>query len=174
MSDLNKLLVHVPSSLCDDFRNKYIKDGANRDKSYDSKVVFLEDTKEIFTKGKIYGNNDLVGTLPEGATSTNIVDYINEKINNANHEIIGNSNNSYKGFLPNAVNVDNSSYTLWAVKDYADYVGENVEKNIPKIYGGNGIKVVSATVDGKKQYTISNYHKVFHYEGHQTELIYLP
>ena len=41
MSDLNKLLVHVPSSLCDDFRAKYIVDGANRDKSYDNKVVFL-------------------------------------------------------------------------------------------------------------------------------------
>ena len=89
MANLNKLLVHVPSSLCEDFRNKYIKDGANRDKSYDNKIVFLEDTKEIFTKGEIYGINvedfnalkELVGTIPSegGTTSTNIVDYINKK-----------------------------------------------------------------------------------------------
>lgn len=96
MANLNKLLVHVPSSLCEDFRNKYIKDGANRDKSYDSKVVFLEDTKEIFTKGEIYGINvedfnalkKLIGTIPSGPSGTkyeNIVDYIKEEINNANH-----------------------------------------------------------------------------------------
>ena len=120
MANLNKLLVHVPSSLCDDFRNKYIKDGANRDKSYDSKVVFLEDTKEIFTKGKIYGINiedfnalkKLVSTLPEG--TTDIVDYINEKINNANH-IHSVSTKSGENLI--AVDTKNKAVTVSSTKD---------------------------------------------------------
>ena len=90
MANLNKLLVHVPSALCDGFKTKYVN---GTDRSYDNKVVFLEKTQEIFTKGKIYGTNiqdfnalkTLVGTIPAGATSTNIVDYINEKINSADH-----------------------------------------------------------------------------------------
>ena len=90
MANLNKLLVHVPSNLCDGFKTKYVN---GTDRSYDNKVVFLEKTQEIFAKGKIYGTNiqdfnalkTLVGTIPAGATSTNVVDYINEKINNADH-----------------------------------------------------------------------------------------
>lgn len=90
MAKLNKLLVHVPSNLCDGFKTKYVN---GTDRSYDNKVVFLEKTQEIFTQGKIYGTNiqdfnalkTLVGTIPAGATSTNVVDYINEKINSADH-----------------------------------------------------------------------------------------
>ena len=52
MAILNKILVHVPSNLCDGFKAKYI-DGS--DTSYDDKVVFLEKTQEIFSKGKLYG-----------------------------------------------------------------------------------------------------------------------
>ena len=93
MAALNKILVHVPSNLCDGFKTKYITATTNRDTSYDNKVVFLEKTQEIFTKGKLYGTNigdfndikALVGTIPSGATSTNIIDYINEKINSADH-----------------------------------------------------------------------------------------
>lgn len=90
MAILNKLLVHVPSNLCDGFKTKYVN---GTDRSYDNKVVFLEKTQEIFTKGKLYGTNiqdftalkNLVGEIPSGAASTNIVDYINEKINSADH-----------------------------------------------------------------------------------------
>ena len=93
MAILNKLLVHVPSNLCDGFKTKYVTATTNRNTSYDNKVVFLEKTQEIFTKGKLYGTNigdfndlkALVGTIPSGATSTNIIDYINEKINSADH-----------------------------------------------------------------------------------------
>ena len=93
MATLNKILVHVPSNLCDVFKTKYVTATTNRDTSYDNKVVFLEKTQEIFTKGKLYGTNirdfndlkALVGTIPSGATSTNIIDYINEKINGADH-----------------------------------------------------------------------------------------
>ena len=89
MANLNKLLVHVPSSLCDDFKNKYVTAETNRDQSYDNKIVFLEKTQEIFAKGKIYSTSvidfsslqqlvssikELVGSeLPEGVTSTNII-----------------------------------------------------------------------------------------------------
>lgn len=90
MANLNKLLVHVPSNLCDGFKTRYVN---GTDRSYDNKVVFLEKTQEIFTQGKIYGTNiqdfnalkTLVGTIPAGATSTNIVDYISEMISNADH-----------------------------------------------------------------------------------------
>ena len=83
MANLNKLLVHVPSNLCDVFKTKYVN---GTDRSYDNKVVFLEKTQEIFTQGKLYGTNiedfsalkELVGTIPTGATSTNIVAYISE------------------------------------------------------------------------------------------------
>lgn len=91
--NINKLLVHVPSNLCDGFKTKYVTATTNRNTSYDNKVVFLEKTQEIFTKGKLYGTNigdfndlkALIGTIPSGATSTNIIDYINEKINSADH-----------------------------------------------------------------------------------------
>lgn len=90
MANLNKLLVHVPSNLCDGFKNKYVN---GTDRSYDNKVVFLEKTQEIFTKGKLYGTNigdfnnlkALVGTIPSGATSTNVVNYISEMISKADH-----------------------------------------------------------------------------------------
>ena len=93
MANLKKILVHVPSNLCDGFKTKYVTATTNRDTSYDNKVVFLEKTQEIFTKGKLYGTNigdfndlkALVGTIPSGATSTNVIDYINEKINSADH-----------------------------------------------------------------------------------------
>lgn len=113
MANLNKLLVHVPSSLCSDFRNKYIK---GTDKSYDNKVVFLEDTKEIFTKGEIYGIvedfnalKNFVGTLPEGSSS-NIVSYINDKFG----EILGSDNDSY------------TAKTVYGAIAYASYVGQNI------------------------------------------------
>lgn len=59
MADLNKLLVKVPANLCNDFRTKYLtEDGSTpRDTSYDKKIVFLEDTKDIFSQGKIYGTS---------------------------------------------------------------------------------------------------------------------
>ena len=59
MADLNKLLVKVPANLCDAFRTKYLTgDGSTpRDTSYDRKIVFLEDTKDIFSQGKIYGTS---------------------------------------------------------------------------------------------------------------------
>lgn len=59
MADLNKLLVKVPANLCNAFRTKYLTgDGSNsRDTSYDKKIVFLEDTKDIFSQGKIYGTS---------------------------------------------------------------------------------------------------------------------
>lgn len=90
MANLNKLLVHVPSDLCDGFKKKYVK---GTDRSYDNKIVFLEKTQEIFTKGKLYGTtfedfDDLknrVGEIPSGATSTNLVDYISEMISKADH-----------------------------------------------------------------------------------------
>lgn len=86
MADLKKLLVHVPSSACDGFKATYVT-GEGRSTAYDNKIVFLEKTQEIFTKGKLYGANisdfnalkELVGTIPAGATSTNVVDYIAEK-----------------------------------------------------------------------------------------------
>ena len=52
MAILNKILVHVPSNLCDGFKAKYIN---GTDNSYDDKIVFLEKTQEIFSKGKLYG-----------------------------------------------------------------------------------------------------------------------
>lgn len=90
MANLNKLLVHVPSNLCDGFKTKYVN---GTDRSYDNKVVFLEKTQEIFTKGKLYGTNiedfgalkDLVGTIPSDAASDNIADYISELISKADH-----------------------------------------------------------------------------------------
>ena len=90
MANLNKLLVHVPSDLCDGFKTKYVN---GTDRSYDNKIVFLEKTHEIFTKGKLYGTTfkefddlkNLVGTIPSGATSTNIVAYISELIGKADH-----------------------------------------------------------------------------------------
>ena len=93
MANLNKLLVHVPLALCEGFKEKYVKDTDRRDRSYDNKVVFLEDTQEIFTQGKLYGTNvtdfnelrDIVGTIPADAVSNNIVDYITELINKADY-----------------------------------------------------------------------------------------
>ena len=93
MANLNKLLVHVPSNLCDGFKTKYVTATTNRNTSYDNKVVFLENTHEIFTKGKLYGTTfkefddlrKLVGEIPSGATSKDIVHYISEAIGNANY-----------------------------------------------------------------------------------------
>lgn len=93
MANLNKLLVHVPLALCEGFKEKYVKDTDRRDRSYDNKVVFLEDTQEIFTQGKLYGTNvkdfnelkTKVGTIPVDAVSNNIVDYITELISKAGY-----------------------------------------------------------------------------------------
>lgn len=90
MANLHKLLINVPSNLCDGFKEKYVN---GTDRSYDNKLVFLEKTQEIFTQGKIYGTNiqdfntlkALVGTIPADATSTNIVDYISEMISKVDH-----------------------------------------------------------------------------------------
>lgn len=36
MANLNKLLVHVPSDLCDGFKTKYVTATTNRNTSYDN------------------------------------------------------------------------------------------------------------------------------------------
>lgn len=119
MADLKKLLVHVPSNLCDGFKNKYVNGTEEtRNKSYDGKIVFLEKTQEIFTKGKIYSTSvidfsslqqlvsslqGLVGNeLPEGVTSTNIIDYIGE----VKKELIGKESD------------DLTKDTIYGAKDY--------------------------------------------------------
>ena len=117
MANLNKLLVHVPSDLCDGFKTKYVN---GTDRSYDNKVVFLEKTQEIFTKGKLYGTsithikdfNDLkdrVGTIPSGAASNNIVDYISELISKADHI---HSVSKKKGETLIDVNTSNKAVTI--------------------------------------------------------------
>lgn len=213
MANLNKLLVHVPSSLCPDFRNKYIKDGANRNKSYDSKVVFLEDTKEIFTKGKIYGTNvedfnalkELVGTIPSGGgtTSTNIVDYINEKFgklgtaaykNASDFETTG-AAEAVKRELLGTTNDTYTYNTIYGVKDYVIftynkligseydaptdctiYGAKNYAKEIlPVVTAGPGINVKETTdYIGKKTYEVSTSAEVFHYKGNKTTIEELP
>ena len=74
----------------------YFAVGEFRLTDYDSKSVFLEGTNEIFTNGRLFGLNNLtdiatltalvnaldayIGEIPEGATSTDIVNYIKEYV----------------------------------------------------------------------------------------------
>ena len=171
MANLNKLLVHVPSNLCDGFKNKYVN---GTDRSYDNKVVFLEKTQEIFTQGKIYGTNiqdfnalkTLVGTIPAGATSANVVDYINEKIDSAAAEVktdvIGTKDN------------DKNANTIYGAKAYADNAASDVVTKLPVVTNGSGIVVTSNTVNGKTTYTVSTSAEVFHYKGNKLKLTELP
>lgn len=95
---LGKLFVIVSEALHNSFVEKYLTPTGDisRDTSYDGKIVFLEKTKEIFTNGKLFGLDntsdvealtlivnglsELIGDIPAGATSTNIVDYIAEYV----------------------------------------------------------------------------------------------
>lgn len=52
--DLQKLFVLVSSTNTEAFKNTYVT-GSPRNEAYDNKIVFLEGTSEIFTKGHIYG-----------------------------------------------------------------------------------------------------------------------
>lgn len=96
MADLQKLFVLVSTTDTEAFKSKYVTAGESRLTDYDSKIVFLEGTNEIFTNGRLFGLNNLadiaalaalvnaldayIGEIPEGATSTNIVDYIAEYV----------------------------------------------------------------------------------------------
>ena len=175
MATLNKILVHVPSSLCDGFKTKYVTATTNRDTSYDSKIVFLEKTQEIFTKGKLYGTNigdfnalkELVGTLPSDATSTNIVDYITENINSVKTAVIGTSGD------------DKTAKTIYGAKAYASDMAStaaaSVEAKLPVVANGSGITVTPSTDEnGKTTYTVSTSAEVFHYKGNKTALSELP
>lgn len=175
MATLNKILVHVPSNLCDDFKTKYVTAATNRDTSYDSKIVFLEKTQEIFTQGKIYGTNiqdfnalkELVGTLPSDATSTNIVDYITENINSVKTAVIGTSGD------------DKTAKTIYGAKAYASDMAStaaaSVEAKLPVVTNGSGITVTPTTDgNGKTTYTVSTSAEVFHYKGNKTVLSELP
>lgn len=53
--DLQKLFVLVSSTNTEAFKNTYVSGGEGRNTAYDNKIVFLEGTSEIFTKGHIYG-----------------------------------------------------------------------------------------------------------------------
>lgn len=175
MAVLNKILVHVPSNLCDGFKTKYVTAATNRDTSYDSKIVFLEKTQEIFTKGKLYGTNigdfndlkALVGTIPSGATSTNVIDYINEKINSVKTTVIGTSGD------------DKTAKTIYGAKAYASDMASTaaagVEAKLPVVANGSGITVTPTTDgNGKTTYTVSTSAEVFHYKGNKTALSELP
>lgn len=175
MADLKKILVFVPSSLCDDFKTKYVTAVTNRDTSYDSKIVFLEKTQEIFTQGKIYGTNiqdfnalkELVGTLPSDATSTNIVDYITENVNSVKTTIIGTSGD------------DKTAKTIYGAKAYASDMASTaaagVEAKLPVVTNGSGITVTPSTDEnGKTTYAVSTSAEVFHYKGNKTTLSELP
>lgn len=190
MANLNKLLVHVPSSLCDDFKNKYVTAETNRDTSYDSKIVFLEKTQEIFAKGKIYSTSvidfsslqqlvssikGLVGDkLPEGVTSTNIIDYIGE----VKGELIG---NDFDGLYDmticgaKAYAENEGKNALWRAKNYADEEVSKVAAKLPTVSQGTGITVTPTTdSNGKINYEISTYPDIFHYKGNVTKLSELP
>ena len=175
MATLNKILVHVPSNLCDGFKTKYVTATTNRDTSYDSKIVFLEKTQEIFTKGKLYGTNigdfnalkELVGTLPSDATSTNIVDYITENINSVKTAVIGTSGD------------DKTAKTIYGAKAYASDMAStaaaSVEAKLPVVANGSGITVTPTTDgNGKTTYKVSTSAEVFHYKGNKTALSELP
>lgn len=57
MSDINKLFVLVPSAKCEQFRNKYISPASGeRDEKYDNRLVFLEDSHELWTKNAFYSS----------------------------------------------------------------------------------------------------------------------
>lgn len=139
MADLKKILVHVPSNLCDGFKTKYVTGASgDRDKSYDGKIVFLEKTQEIFTKGKIYSTSvldfsslkELVGELPGGIDSTNIADYIGE----------------VKGELLGTDDYDSSKDTIWGAKAYAGHIGgELIGDAISDTWSNN-------TIQGAKRY----------------------
>lgn len=175
MATLNKILVHVTSNLCDGFKTKYVTAATNRDTSYDSKIVFLEKTQEIFTQGKIYGTNiqdfnalkELVGTLPSDATSTNIVDYITENVNSVKTAVIGTSGD------------DKTAKTIYGAKAYASDMASTaaagVEAKLPAVTNGSGITVTPSTDEnGKTTYTVSTSAEVFHYKGNKTTLSELP
>ena len=211
MANLNKLLVHVPSSLCDDFRNKYITAETNRDTSYDSKIVFLEKTQEIFAKGKIYSTSvidfsslqqlvssikELVGSeLPEGVTSTNIIDYIGEVKRNLIGEVGDDpSEDTIYGAKSYAQSLDSqlhdsvvslligsiqfdtkASNTICGAKKYANEEAVRVAKKLPTVSEGTGITVTPTTdSNGKINYEISTYPDVFHYKGNVTTTSALP
>lgn len=155
MATLNKLLVYVPASLCDSFKTKYV-DGT--DATYNSKVVFLEKTREIFTNGKLFGTNltdfnalkALVGTLPAGATSTNIVDYITEAINNANY-ISSVSKKNGETLIDvttsgKAVTI-NSSSSLTSAVSKANSAVQNVTILGHKLSNGGSVTVDQAKTD---------------------------
>ena len=96
MADLQKLFVLVSTTDTDAFKSKYVTAGESRLTDYDSKIVFLEGTNEIFTNGRLFGLNNLadiatltalvnaldayIGEIPAGATSTDIVNYIKEYV----------------------------------------------------------------------------------------------
>ena len=175
MANLNKLLVHVPSELCDGFKNKYVNGPEeNRNKSYDGKIVFLEKTQEIFTKGKIYSTSvidfsslkELVGELPSGIDSTNIADYIGEvKVELLGTDDYDSSKDTIWGakayaahigeeLIGDAISDTWSNNTIQGAKRYAEYVSSNV-------IAGTGIKVkedITSYDNGgeKKTFTISN------------------
>ena len=139
MANLNKLLVHVPSDLCDGFKTKYVTATTNRNTSYDNKVVFLEKTQEIFTKGKLYGTTfkefddlkKLVGEIPKGATSKDIVHYISEAIGNANYI---KSVKKKDGETLIGVDTDkiNKNVTIYSTQDLKDAVNKakNAMQNV--------------------------------------------
>ena len=70
MADLQKLFVLVSAANTAAFKSTYVAGGESRDKAYDNKIVFLEGTGEIFTKGKLYGmSNDQAAQLSKTIAS---------------------------------------------------------------------------------------------------------
>lgn len=91
-TSLKTMFILVTEDKHDSFIETYLNpsDGVTRDTTYDDKIVFLEKTQEIFTKGRIYGINNnsdvealtlLIGTLPkkeDNSEYANIIEYIQE------------------------------------------------------------------------------------------------
>lgn len=87
--DLNKLFIQVESSNCETFRKKFVTPPNDTDRltTYDDKICFLKDKSEIFTKGQLFGLNNLqevedleklVGVLPAKPATYYTLAEINE------------------------------------------------------------------------------------------------
>lgn len=73
MADLQKLFVLVSAANTAAFKSTYVAGGESRNTAYDNKIVFLEGTGEIFTKGKLYGmSNDQAAQLSKAIAAVGL------------------------------------------------------------------------------------------------------
>lgn len=139
LTQLNQLFVYIPHGSSKEFIEKY-----SQSKEYKQKIVFVEDTKEIYTNGKAFGtaaaefeqlvqlakdNKDRLDILQGSAETEGSV---KQQISDVNQQLL-NKLDELKELVFGVTDTDTLNKNLDTIKEIAEWIEQAGADTIPQM-----------------------------------------